>query len=166
MPTLTWCDDFVLDVAEMDQTHREFVDLLAAVEAAPEAELLARWQALTEHTQAHFDAEDRAMQASGFFATNCHTTHHAQVMEALRAGIELARRGDLAPIRQMTRELTVWFPHHASTMDTALAGHLQRVGYQFADGSVSRPEALPSEAITGCGGACSTPEEESATVSA
>jgi hemerythrin len=32
-PTLTWSDDLVMNMDQMDQTHREFVDLLAALEA-------------------------------------------------------------------------------------------------------------------------------------
>ena len=36
MPNLEWSDALALDLPAMDDTHREFVDLLAAVNAAPD----------------------------------------------------------------------------------------------------------------------------------
>ena len=47
---ITWSDAYLLGWPAMDDTHREFVDLLAAVEAADDAALVAAWQALVEHT--------------------------------------------------------------------------------------------------------------------
>jgi acetaldehyde/propanal dehydrogenase len=35
-PTLTWSDDLVMNMDQMDQTHREFVNLLASTETAPD----------------------------------------------------------------------------------------------------------------------------------
>lgn len=160
MPTLNWSPDFALGVAEMDATHHEFVDLLAEVEAADDAALIARWQALVEHTQVHFDNEDRWMLATRFAAGNCHTTHHKMVLDVLRQGLAMGQAGDLAPIRQMARELTTWFPQHADSMDAALAMHLQRVGFDPASGRMAHPDALPAEVIHGCGGDSCTPQDE------
>ena len=159
MPTLNWCDDLALGIAEMDTTHQEFVALLAAVEAADDAALLPAWQALVDHTQVHFDNEDRYMLATRFAATNCHTTHHQMVLDVLRQGLAMGQAGDLAPIRQMTRELATWFPQHADSMDAALAMHLQRVGFDPATGTIANVGALPAEALHGCGGATCTPHE-------
>ncbi|WOP14392.1 hemerythrin domain-containing protein [Ottowia sp. SB7-C50] len=159
MPTLNWCDDLALGIAEMDTTHQEFVALLAAVEAADDAALLPAWQALVDHTQVHFDNEDRYMLATRFAATNCHTTHHQMVLDVLRQGLAMGQAGDLAPIRQMTRELATWFPQHADSMDAALAMHLQRVGFDPATGTIANAGALPAEALHGCGGATCTPHD-------
>lgn len=161
MPTLIWSDELALGVTAMDTTHQEFVDLLADVEAADGAALIARWQALVEHTQVHFDNEDRWMLATRFAAGNCHTTHHKMVLDVLRQGLAMGQAGDLAPIRQMARELAVWFPQHADSMDAALAMHLQRVGFDPASGTLAHAEALPAEAIHGCGGVSCTPQDVS-----
>ena len=160
MPSLNWSPDFALDVPQMDATHQEFVALLADVEAGPDAALVARWQALVEHTQGHFDNEDRWMLATRFAAGNCHTTHHRMVLEVLRQGLTMGQAGDLAPIRQMARELASWFPQHADSMDAALAMHLQRVGFDPATGRMAHPDALPDEVIHGCGGASCSPAAE------
>ncbi len=70
MSTLAWTDDLALQHPQMDLTHQEFIELLAAADAvlAPgqEAALLARFDTLVAHTIEHFGQEDRWMQASGF----------------------------------------------------------------------------------------------------
>ncbi len=159
MPTLQWSDELALGVAAMDRTHQEFVALLADVEAADDAGLLTAWQTLVEHTAEHFASEDRYMLATHFAANNCHSTQHRMVLDVMRQGLAMAQAGDLAPIRQMTRELAVWFPQHADSMDAALAMHLQRVGFDPATGRIANTEALPEEMIHGCGGSDCTPQD-------
>jgi hemerythrin-like metal-binding protein len=154
MSTLVWSDALSLSMPVMDATHQEFVELLAQVQDSDDASLRAHWQALIEHTDAHFAQEDRWMQATGFAAGNCHSTQHAVVLNVLREGAVRAEAGDLGPIREMAHELTLWFPHHAQNMDFGLALHLKSLGYDPATGELRQPEALPKEAISGCGGAC------------
>jgi hemerythrin-like metal-binding protein len=158
MPTLAWSPELMLGVPAMDATHQEFVTLLAEVEAAPDDALVSAWDKLVKHTQQHFGSEDRYMQTTGFAATNCHTTHHAMVLNVMRQGLSMGRAGDTAPIRQMTRELATWFVHHADTMDTALAMHLRHVGFDPASGAIEHQDALPAETIHGCGGATCSPD--------
>ena len=47
MATLEWSADLEMNLPAMDDTHREFVDLLAAVESAPDDQLLALWQEIS-----------------------------------------------------------------------------------------------------------------------
>lgn len=160
MPALPWSEALELGLDFMDDTHREFVDLLARAEASGDADLPAAWQAVVEHTADHFGREDEWMRATGFASGNCHSVQHKVVLEVLRQGQAAAERGDLAPARQMIKELAVWFPHHAQTMDAALALHLRGIGYDAATGVVHRPEALPAATIHGCGGATCSPAKE------
>lgn len=159
MPSLPWSEALELGLAFMDDTHREFVELLACAETASDADLPALWQVLIDHTAEHFGREDAWMQATGFSTGNCHSTQHRVVLQVLREGAARAEQGDLAPVRQMIRELALWFPQHAQGMDAALALHLRSVGYDAASGEVLQPEALPVAEIHGCGGSCSTPVE-------
>ena len=64
MPALTWSDALALQQPEIDDTHREFVDLLAQVEQADEATVAQQWQALVDHTEHHFGQEDAWMAAT------------------------------------------------------------------------------------------------------
>ncbi|HEY4664720.1 MAG TPA: hemerythrin domain-containing protein [Comamonas sp.] len=159
MATLEWSPDLVLDIPVMDETHKEFVDLLAGVESAADAQLVPLWQALIEHTVEHFGQEDRWMEATGFAVGNCHASQHKVVLEIMREGAQKAESGDYTMIRGMTPELASWFSYHAQTMDAALAQHMQSLGFDPETGVMTNAQALPEELISGCGGACSQPED-------
>lgn len=159
MPSLEWSDALSLDLPLMDDTHREFVDLLAVLEASPDDTVAHHWQRLIEHTEEHFGQEDRWMAATRFAASNCHTVQHKVILDTLREAARLVRSGEygVALLRKLTQELGVWFPQHAQSMDAALALHVRRVGYDPVTGVVSAPQALPEAMIEGCGGGgCST----------
>ncbi|PKO62261.1 MAG: hemerythrin [Betaproteobacteria bacterium HGW-Betaproteobacteria-18] len=157
MPTLQWTDSLALGLPVMDDTHHEFVDLLAQVVNAPDDTLLPLWRELVAHTDTHFAREDHWMKETGFSSTNCHTTQHQVVLQVMREGDQRGTAGELAVVRQMADELGTWFPMHAQAMDAALALHLRGVGYDPITGQVTLPQALPSETIHGCGGStCAT----------
>lgn len=163
MAQLEWSDALNLDLPLMDDTHREFVDLLAAVEQAEDVQLPLAWQALVEHTDQHFGQEDAWMASTRFASGNCHSMQHRVVLQVMREGAARAAQGDLKVLRVMASELALWFPQHAQSMDAALALHLRRVGFDPATGVVHAPQALPGELIHGCGGAtCSDAGEEPA----
>ena len=149
MAALEWSDALALDLPLMDDTHREFVDLLAQVEQADDATVVQRWQELVDHTEHHFGREDAWMVATRFASGNCHTTQHKVVLQVMREGIVRAEQGDLQPIRIMTGELAQWFPS-TQMMDASLALHLRRVGFDRHRRGAC-PDALPAELIQGCG---------------
>jgi len=152
MANLEWSDALALDLPAMDDTHQEFVELLAKVEAAPDAKLLEQWTELIDHTDDHFGREDEWMQSTRFASSNCHSQQHKVVLQVMREGQKQGRDGNLAVVRDMARELALWFPQHAQSMDAALALHLRRIGYDPVTGIVSLPDALPKDIIHGCGG--------------
>jgi len=152
MAVLQWSDHFTLGMPLMDDTHQEFVQLLAQVVQASDTELLPLWEALVKHTDEHFAREDRWMTDTGFAANNCHTSQHRTVLQVMREGSKRGLTGNLAVLRQMAEELGVWFPQHAEAMDAALAEHMHGVGYDHHTGQVLRPQMLPEEAIAGCHG--------------
>ena len=130
MPALQWSEDFVLDLAPMDSTHQEFVALLATVADASDGALMHAWQQLVEHTDDHFNREDRWMVDTRFSSSNCHTMQHSIVLQVMQQGLERGREGDLS-------------------MDAALAAHLHRVGYDPVTGTIYTPQALPRTEIHG-----------------
>ncbi|MDD2175812.1 hemerythrin [Acidovorax sp. D2M1] len=152
MAHLEWSDALNLDLPLMDDTHREFVDLLAAVDQAGDADLLSRWRTLVEHTEQHFGQEDDWMSSTRFASGNCHSMQHKVVLQVMREGTARAEQGDLQVLRVMASELALWFPQHAQSMDASLALHLRRVGFDPATGVVHAPGALPGALIHGCGG--------------
>ncbi|MGJ7492596.1 bacteriohemerythrin [Variovorax sp. ZT4R33] len=157
MAVLQWSESLSLELPVMDETHQEFVALLARVETADDATLVAAWRALVDHTAEHFGREDDWMRRTGFTSTNCHTVQHRVVLEVMCEGLVQGLKGQNEAIRQMARELAVWFVQHAQTMDAALALHLRSVGFDAGSGEVRMPQALPAEPVQGCGTvACAT----------
>lgn len=156
MTALTWSEALALQQPQMDTTHREFVDLLCALEATLDGPAEARQSALAafvDHTEAHFAQEDRWMAALGFAAENCHAFQHAHVLKVLREVQTLAQGEAGAPmLRQLVAELAQWFPQHAKSMDAALAEVMAACGFDPATGQLRQPLG---QAITGCGsGSC------------
>jgi hemerythrin-like metal-binding protein len=157
MAALQWSESLSLDLPPMDQTHQEFVELLAQVEGADDAQLVPAWRALIDHTVDHFGTEDAWMRSTGFSSTNCHTVQHRVVLEVMREGLVQGLKNQTDAIRRMARELAVWFVQHAQTMDAALALHLRSVGFDAATQQVRMPQGLPAVPLTGCGSAaCAT----------
>ena len=160
MPTLEWSAQLEQALPAMDDTHREFVALLAQLEAASDEDLVGLWPTLMEHCQAHFDMEDRWMLDTGFAADNCHSSQHKVVLDVLTQGVEHVLVGDGERVRSLLRDLASWFSYHAQTMDAALAQHLRAVGYDPQEGGALHPEALPPVSVTDCGGACSNGRDQ------
>lgn len=156
MPSFTWSPEMSLDMPALDTLHTECTDLLAGVLDAGDDTVLAQWDRLIAHSAEHFAQEDRWMQDTGFAPNNCHSAQHATVLQIMREGAEKGAQGDLAIVRQMAHELTVWLPHHIDAMDADLARHLSEVGYDTATGHISHPERLPQNSLSSCSaGPCS-----------
>jgi hemerythrin-like metal-binding protein len=126
MNTLQWSDALQLDYEPMDSVHRDFVELLGQAEAASDAALPLAWAALVDHTAEHFGREDEWMRSTRFATAEHHMLQHRVVLNVLREGLVLARKGQFAAVREMAQELGAWFAKHAQSQDAALALHLRR----------------------------------------
>lgn len=150
MTTLQWSEDLELGLDYMDETHREFVDLLAQAAQTPDEELLQVWQTVIDHTEDHFGREDKWMQDSAFPPGGCHTTEHASILAVMREGARRGEAGNLDMVRQLARELGIWFAGHAQSMDTALALFLKEVEYDVTSGTVAKPYVHPETTASQC----------------
>lgn len=124
---IEWRDaQFILGVDEMDDTHREFVDMVNSLEKASNADFIQNFDALIEHTRAHFENEDRLMAEYGFPAIAEHRGEHDRVLGEMTRFNRVLHKGLVSFARSYVDEsLKQWFPLHAATMDSALAAHLK-----------------------------------------
>jgi len=115
-----------LGVAEMDDTHREFVELSYALLVASDEDFPALFVRLHEHTHQHFEREGELMKACRFPATGEHTSEHLRVLGELAHFSRGVAAGRLGIARNYVRALPEWFATHLATMDSALAGCLKK----------------------------------------
>lgn len=125
MVKVEWSEALCLDFEPMDRVHREFIGLLAQAQQADDPALATAWEAVIEHTAAHFGREDVWMQRTRFGGAAAHSLQHRVVLNLLREGLGMARQGQCAAVREMAAELARWFSKHTQTHDAALALHLR-----------------------------------------
>lgn len=118
----SWSDRFLLGHGAMDATHREFVEIVGAMLAAPDAGLAALLEEFRIHAERHFEEERQWMLATDFPAAQCHIDEHSAVLASVHeVGALLAGGAHHDTCRALARELRRWFPGHADYMDAALA---------------------------------------------
>ena len=118
---MQWNDDYLLGYGPMDDAHREFIDVVSALLACGDAEVLARLEAFARHAEQHFAEEDEWMRRTDFPPKDCHIDEHAAVLASVRQVIEVVKQGDIAEARRLAAALADWFPGHAFHLDSALA---------------------------------------------
>ncbi|KPF69339.1 hypothetical protein IP84_05530 [beta proteobacterium AAP99] len=134
MPALSWSAELALAQPDLDVTHQDFVDALAALERSLEdGDSAAALQALISHCEAHFSMEEAWMRAMGFEEGNCHFSQHRQVLEVARdvlgrIGSEPAEEVQ-GYLERLVLGLAEWFPMHAQQMDAALIYAMQELKF-------------------------------------
>jgi len=122
---MPWDERFALGVAEMDATHREFVVMADALQAASDDEFPRLFNQLREHTRLHFEHEGKLMKACRFPAIGEHHGEHLRVLGELAHFGRGVAAGRLKLARDYVRGLPDWFATHLATMDAALAARLK-----------------------------------------
>lgn len=148
---LNWSSALAVGDARMDDTHEEFVAMLNQLLATPQDHQLPLYLQFVEHTVAHFAQEERWMLATGFSADNCHASHHATILETMRAVVEHYQKEDKEIITRLAEALAEWFPQHAASMDAGLALHLREVGFDSSTETLVNPSKVRPASMSGCG---------------
>ena len=120
----TWNDSYLLGYGPMDDTHREFVEVVARLSASGDGEFAALLEEFRIHTEAHFDMENQWMRDTQFPPRDCHIDEHNAVLASVREVQALIAQGDPAKMavgRDLVSELIKWFPGHAIHLDSALS---------------------------------------------
>lgn len=148
---LDWTDSMNTGDARMDDTHQEFVIQLNELLQTPPERQLPLYRAFIQHTVEHFAQEERWMVATGFSADNCHASHHATILETMRAVVDHFEQGDTDIINRLAEALAEWFPQHAASMDAGLALHLKDVGFDTRTETLADPGKVRPASMSGCG---------------
>jgi hemerythrin len=142
-----WSDQFLLGYPAMDRTHQAFVDCVAALQTAADAELPQRLEVLAAHVVAHFEQEERWMAETAFPAAQCHVDEHAAVLKSVREVQSMqGEPGWAQVVRDLTEALVGWFPGHADHMDAALSHWLAKRSFGGAPVVLKRGASARHEA--------------------
>jgi hemerythrin-like metal-binding protein len=129
MALLDWSDGLALGQPAMDETHREFVELLNRFGAAGDTDRLARLDEFIAHTEAHFRQEEAWMERIQFPPLGCHRTEHEGVLEVMREVRKRIASGETHYGEVLAKAVAEWFPLHAGSMDTVLALYIRQTGF-------------------------------------
>lgn len=138
---LRWSDALLVGHAAMDATHREFVELVAAMASAEDQLLPALLDEFVAHTEEHFADEERWMLQSDFPAAACHRDEHEAVLATVRTARRKLAQGDPTLCRRVVSELIRWFPAHVDHLDSALANWLCKCRHEAAPLVLRRGQA-------------------------
>ncbi|MGC2165171.1 MAG: hemerythrin domain-containing protein [Gallionella sp.] len=115
-----------LGIPEIDRAHIAFIELVAALIDATDAQFPAMFQSLISHTSAHFKEEGQLMRSSKYPGLAIHEGEHHRVLGELQQLNRSMLRGRLPLVRAFVKHgLTEWFNVHLSMMDTAMVIHLR-----------------------------------------
>ena len=127
MVALEWSERLELGRSDMDDTHREMIDLMNAAAAAGKAAFPAAFSALLDHTRDHFAAEEAMMAKSGDPAATEHAQQHAKLLGEMAQLQKRVDAGRVTFARAFIRDrLPDWLVTHAQHMDSLLASHLAK----------------------------------------
>ena len=132
-------DNYLLGVAQMDDTHREFAVLVNRLGEADKDDFIKLFDELVSHTEAHFEAENALMREYDFPAIREHMGEHERVLGELHRIAKKVAAGSTQLARAYVREhLPGWFNQHAATMDSALAAWMKHQPASVAASAISK----------------------------
>jgi hemerythrin len=129
MPVMEWNETLMLDQGVMDETHREFVELLNRLADAPADRLLAVLDEFIAHTEAHFAQEARWMEHMAFPPLQCHVEEHESVMQVAREVRVRTQAGETRFGPVLAQAVAEWFAKHAASMDAVLSLYMKEKGF-------------------------------------
>lgn len=130
MPVMEWNDTLVLDQGVMDDTHREFIDLLNRLADAQPEDALAVLDEFIAHTEAHFGQEQKWMEDMAFPPLACHVREHEGVLEISREVRNRLAAGQAKFAQVLAQAVAEWFETHAASMDHVLALYMKENAYE------------------------------------
>ena len=123
-----WSDALATGDPLFDRTHREFVDLIAALERSDADAMPAAVEAAIAHTQEHSGRKAHVDAVARFSTDPLPRTEHAQVLEVMLAVRARVAAGDHEYGRTLAAALMQWLQVHVPTMDYVLAAWLRERG--------------------------------------
>lgn len=119
--------NFQLNLEDLDDTHQEFARLVNALADANGSAFVELFSKLYNHSQAHFAREKELMEANAFISLVEHDSEHQRILGEMKQYQRKVNKGAISFARAYVKDrLPEWFQLHITTMDSALAYHLNQ----------------------------------------
>lgn len=152
MKIMEWNDALAIDGGVIDDTHKEFVDLLNRLGEVEGVDVLPAIDEFIAHTEEHFLQEQRWMEAIPFPPIHCHVNEHNGVLDICREVRNRVANGETRYSKVLAQAVGEWFENHAASMDTVLAMVMKEQGYEPTRGAGDRAGQPVLETAGSCGG--------------
>jgi len=113
--------DIFVGFKPIDDLHREFEAIVAALNDPADADYGEHLLALHEHMLRHAALEERLMREEDYEHYGVHKREHDRFIERLADMRRQFDAGDVDGVRRYAAELMGWFVAHARNMDVPLA---------------------------------------------
>jgi hemerythrin-like metal-binding protein len=112
---------------QIDNDHDEFISLLNELDAADNTNFPALFRQLYEQTEQHFERENQLMKQFAYPGETEHKGEHQRVLGEFKQFKSRVDKGLIAFGRSFVKDrLPQWFGLHVTTMDGALAAHINK----------------------------------------
>jgi hemerythrin-like metal-binding protein len=120
--------DILVGFKPIDDLHREFEQILEALNDPAEADYGEHLLALHEHLLRHCSTEELFMKQENYPHYDRHRRAHEHLLESVSDVRRKFDAGDVDAVRRYAADLINWFAIHAQSEDSELAGYLKGVG--------------------------------------
>lgn len=116
-----------LGITDMDQTHREFLELLNAAKSSSGTAFLKAFEQLIGHTEAHFKTEETLMRERSFHGLAEHREEHENLLGEIRYFYEKTQKMPAFGRAYIDEYAYDKFYRHIINIDSQLAQFLKGV---------------------------------------
>ena len=126
MSYLEWTPDLDVGVGEMNDEHKQLIELMnrfheVAESNAPRADAVKALEELGEFTVKHFRDEEAVMERIGFPGLDPHRRIHKRLLEQLGEHVEKFKQSGQSG--ELLMFLKVWLKAHIKGIDTKYGAH-------------------------------------------
>jgi len=129
MPIVTWCDEYNVNVEEIDIQHRKILELVNNLHSSVEAcidknELKDLLVELVEYTGMHFSTEEQLMEKYDYPEHEEHLSEHRILLQHMTDLVAVVSRGKYPTFFSDYDVSTDWALVHISEFDKSLGAYL------------------------------------------
>lgn len=114
-----------LGITEMDRDHHRLVSMVNSSWPLPVANVIEHLEEIANEARAHFEREERLMDAVAFTSSSAHRSEHRALEGAIAEKIRRMKSGQRVNIEALIASTVDWLVEHIVTSDRALATFLQ-----------------------------------------